>query len=134
MERNDIGIVEQSPEHTALFEKIRQLCLSFPETNERTSHGAPTFFVKDKKSFVQYRWDHHGDGRIALWCVTTPGVQAMLVDSNPTLYFLPPYVAYLGWIGLRLDRDAEWEEIASVIGDAYLCKAPKKTKVKSREQ
>ncbi|WP_373232207.1 MmcQ/YjbR family DNA-binding protein [Cohnella sp.] len=122
--------VNDSPFHAALLEQIRQLCLSFPETNEHVSHGSPTFFVRDKKSFVQYHWHHHGDGRIALWCAAAPGIQSMLVESNPEIYFLPPYVAHLGWVGLRLDRNADWEEIASVISDAYLTKAPKSFKVR----
>jgi hypothetical protein len=115
-------------EDHALLEQIRQYCLSFPETTERVSHGSPTFFVRDKKSFVQYHNNHHGDGRIALWCSAQPSIQSMLVESNPEIYFLPPYVAHLGWIGLRLDRNAGWEEIVSVIGDAYLTKAPAKPK------
>jgi hypothetical protein len=110
----------------ALLERIRELCLSFPGTSERTSHGAPTFFIQDKKSFVQYHVNHHGDGRIALWCAAPSGVQMMLVESQPNLYYIPAYVGHLGWIGIRLDRDAEWEEISSVVGDAYLCRAPKK--------
>jgi hypothetical protein len=52
----------------------------------------------------------------------------MLVESNPEIYYVPAYVGYLGWVGLRLDRHAEWEEIAGVIEDAYLAKAPKKYK------
>jgi hypothetical protein len=125
MDHEDKGDSNDSQYHANLLEKIRQLCLSFPETNERVSHGAPTFFVRDKKSFVQYHWYHHGDGRIALWCAAGPGMQSVLVESNPEIYFLPPYVAHLGWIGLRLDRNANWGEIESVIGDAYLAKDPK---------
>jgi hypothetical protein len=117
-----------SLEDRALFERIRELCLSFPGTSERTSHGAPTFFIQDKKSFVQYHINHHGDGRIGLWCAAPSGVQMMLVESQPNLYYIPAYVGHLGWIGIRLDRDAAWEEISSVIGDAYLTRAPKKLK------
>jgi hypothetical protein len=119
-------VIEDSYKNNALFERIRDLCLSLPGTSERTSHGAPTFFIQDKKSFVQYHLDHHGDGKIALWCAAPSGVQMMLVESRPTIYYIPAYVGHLGWIGVRLDRDASWEEIASVIGDAYLAKAPKK--------
>ncbi|QGR00055.1 MmcQ/YjbR family DNA-binding protein [Paenibacillus psychroresistens] len=118
--------VFDSIEDKALFERIRELCLSLPGSSERTSHGAPTFFIKDKKSFVQYHRNHHGDGKIALWCAAPSGVQMMLVESQPNIYYIPAYVGHLGWIGLRLDRDAAWEEIASVIGDAFLAKAPKK--------
>ncbi|WP_255314154.1 hypothetical protein [Bacillus sp. FJAT-26390] len=38
----------------------------------------------------------------------------------------PAYVGHLGWIGVRLDRDAAWDELVGVIQEAYLTKAPKK--------
>jgi hypothetical protein len=115
-----------SAKDRALFVQIRELCLSFPGTSERTSHGAPTFFIQEKKQFVQYHINHHGDGKIALWYAAPSGVQMLLVESQPDHYYIPAYVGHLGWIGIRLDRAASWEEIASVIGDAYLARAPKK--------
>lgn len=101
------------------LEGVRRICLALPETNERESHGAPTFFIRDKRSFVSYMDDHHGDGRLALWCASSTDVQQMLATSRPEQFFLPPYVAHLGWIGVRLDRDLGWDEIAGAIQDAH---------------
>jgi hypothetical protein len=98
--------------------KVRACCLALPEVTEKPSHGAPTFFYK-KRVFVYFLDNHHGDGRLALWCAAPPDAQAMLVDSNPDHYFVPPYVGYRGWVGVRLDRDAAWPEIAAVIESAY---------------
>ena len=53
--------------------RVRKICLSLPETTERASHGAPSFFVRDKVCFVNYMDDHHDDGRLALWCAARPG-------------------------------------------------------------
>jgi hypothetical protein len=54
-------------------------------------------------------------------------MQSMLVENAPDLYYVPAYVGHLGWVGMRLDRNAEWNEIAAILGDAYLSKAqPKK--------
>jgi len=108
------------------LDKVRALCLSFPGTSERISHGAPTFFVNEKKSFVQYHNNHHGDGKLALWCAAPSGVQSLLVEAEPDIYYIPAYVGHLGWIGVRLDRQAEWEDIAGAIGGAYMARAPKK--------
>jgi hypothetical protein len=106
--------------------RVRKLCLSLPETSERLSHGAPTFFVRGQKSFVTYMDDHHGDGRLALWCACPRGMRDGLVKANADTYFVPPYVGYLGWIGMRLDRRGDWDEIERVIRDAYAAVAPKK--------
>ncbi len=36
------------------LDRVRELCLALPETSERLSHGSPTFFIRDKKTFVMY--------------------------------------------------------------------------------
>jgi len=104
---------------------VRRRCLALPETSERPSHGAPTFFVREKRSFVTFHDDHHGDGRLAIWCAAPPGAQQMLVEGDPERYFVPAYVGHLGWIGLRLDRGAPEREIAGAIEEAYATRAPK---------
>jgi hypothetical protein len=106
------------------LDRVRARALALPEVTERLSHGSPTFFVK--KSFVMFRDDHHGDGRLALWCAAPEGVQALMVESEPERFFVPPYLGYRGWLGLRLDRDVDWDEVGAVITDAWRCVAPKK--------
>lgn len=106
--------------------RVRAICRALPEVTERLSHGSPTFFVRDKKTFVMYLDDHHGDGRLALWCAAPVGAQAMLVEEEPDRFFVPPYVGGRGWIGVRLDRDVDWDEIAGIAKDAYRMVAPKK--------
>jgi len=118
----------QSPDNKALFEQIQKRCLALPGTSERLSHGTPTFYINEKRSFVQYWVNHHNDGRVALWASAADGIQSILIESNPEIYFRPPYVGHLGWVGLRLDRDAPWSEISGIIEDAYLNRAPKKYK------
>jgi hypothetical protein len=104
--------------------RIRKLCLALPETSERLSHGAPTFFVREKKSFLTVWHDHHGDGRFALISAAPEGLQAMLVEADPERFFVPPYVGHRGWLGLRLDRELDWDEIAGIVEDAYVEVAP----------
>jgi hypothetical protein len=81
------------------------------------------FFVDENRSFVTYHHNHHGDGRLALWCAAPPGVQHILVGAAPDRYFVPAYVGHLGWIGARLDRGTGWDEIAGLIEDAYATRA-----------
>lgn len=115
-----------SPAATAtILTRLRALCLALPHATERISHGGPTWFVDDKRAFAQLSDDHHGDGRLALVCAAPDGMQAMLVESDPERYYLPPYVAHLGWVGIRLDRDTPWTAIASAIEHAFVHRAPK---------
>jgi hypothetical protein len=116
----------------ALLEQIRRLCLALPETSERESHGAPTFFVRGRRSFVTVHDDHHGDGRFALWCAAAPGMQAMLVEADPERFFVPAYVGHRGWLGFRLDRGVDPDELAGIVEDAYAEVAPPKLVEKAR--
>ncbi len=108
------------------LDRLREICLSLPETSERLSHGAPTFFVRGKRAFLMVLTDHHGDGRFAIWCAAPAGVQGVLAENDPEKFFVPPYVGHRGWLGMRLDRGLDWEEIAGVAEDAYTEVAPAK--------
>ena len=108
------------------LERVRALCLALPEATERPSHGSPAWFVRGKRCFVMFLDDHHGDGRLALWCAAPEGMQHALVAGDPDSYFVPPYVGHRGWIGVRLDRALSWDEIAGAIEDAWLAVAPKR--------
>jgi hypothetical protein len=109
-----------------VLEAVREICLSLPETSERPSHGEPTFFVREKRSFASV-WDsHHGDGRFALICAALAGMQSTLVEADPERFFVPAYVGHRGWIGVRLDRGFERDEIAGILEDAYAEVAPPK--------
>ena len=106
--------------------RVREICLALPETTERPSHGAPTFFVRDKRSFATV-WDsHHGDGRFALVCPAPAGMQATLVEAEPERFYVPPYFGHRGWIGVRLDLTPDWEEIADLVFESYCMTAPKR--------
>ena len=109
----------------AALAKVREIALALPETTERLSHSAPSFFIRDKKTFVNFWDDHHGDGRLALWVAAPPGVQAQLAEQEPDRFFVPPYVGHRGWLGVRLDVDVDWGEVAGIIEDSYRQVAPK---------
>ena len=109
-----------------VLERLRVVCLRLPETSERLSHGAPTFFVRGKRPFVMVLTDHHGDGRFAIWCAAPTGLQQMLVGADPERFFVPPYVGHRGWLGVRLDRGLDWDELTGIVEDAFAEVAPSK--------
>ena len=105
--------------------RVRQICTALPEVTERLSHGAPAFFVRGKRTLAMFMDDHHGDGILGLWCPAFPGVQAELVEAEPDRFYRPPYVGPSGWVGVRLDREVDWDEVAGILADSYRKVAPK---------
>jgi hypothetical protein len=116
--------VIEPAERERVLDRIRGLCLALPETSERPSHGAPTFFVRGKRAFLMVLTNHHGDGRFAIWCAAPAGMQELLVEADGELYFRPPYVGHRGWLGVRLDRGLDWGRLAGIVEDAYAEVAP----------
>ena len=106
--------------------RIRDVALALPETDERESHGQPTFFVAGKQ-FAQVRDDHHGDGRHAV-CVRTGGSdeQAMLIEAAPEIYSLPAYLASAGWVSIDLRGDADWALVEDRVARSWELAAPRR--------
>lgn len=98
----------------AALRKVRAACLAIADVTERSSHGSPCWFVGGKQ-FAAFLNDHHGDGRLALWLCAEHEAQTAIVASDPEVYFVPPYVGPSGWIGVRLDRDLEWSQVAALL-------------------
>ena len=86
-----------------LLQKVRERALQLPETEERLSHGQPTFFVAGKQ-FAQFRDNHHGDRKIVV-CVRVSSLdeQAMLLEASPEIYAKPAYLRT--WVSINLGGD-----------------------------
>ena len=99
-------------------DRVRAICLGLPGCEERTSHGSPAFFAG--RQFVMLWPDGHHDDRFPhLWCAATSGAQEELTKTEPDRFFRPPYVGHRGWIGVRLDGDVDWDEVATICQEAY---------------
>jgi hypothetical protein len=106
--------------------RLRRICLALPETSERLSHGAPSFFIREKKCFLMVLDNHHEDGIFGIWCAAPPGNQELLISANPDRFFRPPYVGHRGWLGVRLNDGVDWDELEGIVEDAFATVAPKR--------
>lgn len=112
-------------QHDRALAKVRALCLAFPEVSERLSHGSPAWFIRGKKTLAMFVDDHHGDEILGLWCPAFPGVQEELVEQEPDRFYRPPYVGPSGWVGVRLDRKVDWDEVQGLLTESFRKVAPK---------
>jgi predicted DNA-binding protein (MmcQ/YjbR family) len=104
------------------LDKLRSICLAFPESSEQSDVGDPTFKVRDKIFAMQ----HPMDNRPSMWCKGEAGLQGILVDSEPSRFFVPPYVGHHGWIGVWLDVALDWDFVAHLVEESYRMTAPKR--------
>lgn len=109
------------------FTRLRKVCLALPETHEQEAWGEPTFRLRGKM-FAMFAapTNHHGRGRPAVWIKSSPVNQDLRVLTDPDTFFVPPYMGPLGWVGMWLDKGADWTEVAKVLREGYLMLAPKK--------
>jgi phosphoribosylglycinamide formyltransferase-1 len=107
--------------------RIREICLSFPETSEEIRHPDHSGFVVNGKRFAYFLNSHHGDGVVGVTCKTLPGVQAALLDVDRERFYPPAYMARHGWIGVRLDVEpVDWAQVEQLLTEAFLASAPKR--------
>lgn len=106
------------------LDRIRSLARALPDTEERISHGQPTFFVAGKQ-FAQVRDDHHGDGLLVV-CVRTSGAdeQAMLIEAAPETYSRPAYLGPSGWVSVNLAGDPDWPLVEDRVARSWELAAP----------
>ena len=106
------------------IERVREICESLPEC---TVEGGQHHKLSVRgRTMGWYTVDHHGLGRVALTLKAAKGENVQLVASDPVKFFMPPYMAHHGYVGVHLDiGEVDWDEIRELITDAYLLAAPK---------
>jgi hypothetical protein len=110
---------------TDLPTRVRAICMALPGVTERLSHGAPAFYVGNQ--FVMLWSDGHHEHEFPhMWCAAPPGAQEDLVIAEPERFFRPPYVGGRGWLGVRLDGEVDWDEVAAICEDAFRTVATRK--------
>ena len=108
--------------------RVRELALALPGAAEKVSHGRPAFFTK--KVFAYYGgslkvdgdWVQHGQSVVVL---PDPDDRAALVE-DPRI-FVPAYLGPSGWIGIDLDGDTDWDEVAELLDASFRLTAPRRT-------
>lgn len=98
----------------------REICLALPEATEKETWDHPTFRVRDKIFAAMGA----GDGDTTLTMKAAPGEQeALLAAGHP--FFRPSYTGNKGWIGIVIDGDTDWDEVAELVTDSFCTIAPK---------
>lgn len=109
------------------LQRVRQLSVALPGSAEKVSHGRPAFHTK--KVFAYYggslkvdgEWAQHPQSVVVL---PVPGDRQALLEDRSV--YVPAYLGPSGWIGIDLDIDTDWTEIAELLDASYRLTAPKR--------
>ncbi len=107
------------------LDKTRKIIAQWPETKEKISHGAPTWWG-GRKTFATWADNHHGSGHVALWIKSTEEARGILMESDPDTFFKPPYVGPSGWLGMIVDGRTDWAKAEHLLLEGYCMVAPKR--------
>lgn len=100
--------------------------MRWPETEERLSHGMPTWWG-GKKTFANFADGHHGDPRTAAWIKQPKEMQADIIASRSDIIWSPPYKGPAGWVAIDLDEKvSDWALIEDLLERGYRMVAPKR--------
>jgi predicted DNA-binding protein (MmcQ/YjbR family) len=100
------------------LDRLRRICLGLPAAWEKIAWSAPTFRVGDRQ-FAMFVDNHHGVGFAGVWLKAPEGAQEELVESDPSRFYVPPYVGPSGWVGVRLDAKTDWKLLEGLLAEAY---------------
>lgn len=109
-----------------LIRELRAIIEPWPETSEKLSHGAPTWWG-GRKTFASYHDGHYDDrGTPAIWIKSELAVQQDLIASDPDRFYRPKYVGPSGWVAVRLEPEPDWGAVAFLLEQGYRSVAPKR--------
>jgi hypothetical protein len=116
----------------ASWDDVDRLALALPEVTASTSWGRPAWKVKDK-TFVWERpltgvelrqlGDAAPDGPLLGASVADEGVKHALIADEPGVFLTTPHFDGYAAVLVRLDAIG-LDELAEVVTDAWLAKAP----------
>jgi len=101
------------------IERLRKICLAFPEAEEQVSHGHPVFFVR-KKCFAALE---PKGSREAIAVRVDPLDAGIFADD--ARFFLTPY-GRGKWISLWADGAVDWKLVKQLVEQSYRIVAPKR--------
>ncbi|GEK85841.1 MmcQ/YjbR family DNA-binding protein [Microbacterium aerolatum] len=110
-----------------LLARVREIALTFPEADEKVSHGRPAFFTQ--KVFCYFGGSQRIDEE---WVAHDAAIMVRPdADDDPALrqdprFWVPTYLGPSGWLGIDLDEDTDWQEIAELVDASYRMTAPRR--------
>jgi predicted DNA-binding protein (MmcQ/YjbR family) len=110
-----------------IYTKVREICLSFPDTKETMTWGKPHFRVGEK-IFAGF---HEEAGK------PTIGFKLEMAHADEAVKYprftRAPFVGHKGWVSMDATGVTDWEKVRALIFESYRLIAPKRSLAKHME-
>lgn len=104
--------------------KVREICLTLPDTKETPTWGKPHFRVGEK---IFAGLHDEGPKPILGFKLSKARQAQMLRDKR---FSVAPYVGHAGWVSMNLVAVRNWEEVRALVLESYRAIAAKKSLAK----
>lgn len=107
--------------------RVRSLAMDLPGAAEKVSHGRPAFYTTKVFAYfggslkIDGEWVQHPNALIVQ--PDSADRRALLEEDR---VFVPAYLGPSGWIGVDLDDDTDWSEVAELLDASYRSTATKR--------
>lgn len=108
----------------SILKRLREICLSLPDTTETLTWGEPHFRVCNK---IFSGFGEENGKSVVGFKLEMDHADAMIQDPR---FKRAPYVGHKGWVSMDATRVQDWDEVRSLILESYRLIAPKKTLAK----
>ena len=109
-----------------LLARVSDIALGFPGAQVKVSHGRPAFYTQ--KVFAYYGGSLKVDGeyvqhRHSVMSLPDEAERPALLQDERC--YVPAYLGPSGWLGIDLEPQSDWAEIAELIEESYRLTARK---------
>ena len=108
----------------AVLERLRSRCLALPEAREEQAWTGRRFLVRKRNFAHVFAMDEDGGKVSTVLAVRSSEEERDVLVASGHPFFL------LGWgrnaVGMVLDEDTDWDEVAEILTESYCVLAPKK--------
>ncbi len=108
----------------AIMNKIREICLSFPDAVETETWGKPHFRVNNK--IFAGCGDENGKFVIGF----KPDMDHAKSVVQAPGFWPAPYVGHRGWVSMDVSQLKDWQALREFVEESYRLIAPKRSVAK----
>jgi predicted DNA-binding protein (MmcQ/YjbR family) len=108
----------------AVLMRMREICLSLPDTKETITWGKPHFRVGEK---IFAGCGEENGRQVIGFKLQMAHAEAVIKDPR---FWRAPYVGHKGWVSMDASGVKDWDEVRAMILESFRLIAPRKTLAK----